>query len=204
MTKATARPAGDSMNFHAACARLRLLLSIAVHRRGTAPCLAWALVAGLAVAFAALAAVASQQGRRLQAAEAAAAVVPALAGDAPGEPPLLQALRSAEPPLAALRRITELARGLDITLQQGDFQATTHPRFAGGVLAQTRMTLPLRAPYPQIKAFVYALLRELPAASLDQLVLRRGAAGDAHIDATLTLSLWSLQAPSAPAGEPPR
>lgn len=192
------------MNLAATWARLRLLLSIAVHRRGSAPVLAWTLVAGLAVAFAALAAVAAQQGRRLQAAEAAAALVPALAGDAPGEPPLLQALRSAEPPLAALRRITELARGLDIALQQGDFQATTHPRFAGGALAQTRMTLPLRAPYPQIKAFTYAVLRELPAASLDQLVLRRGDAGDANIDATLTLSLWSLQAPLTPAGEPPR
>ncbi len=50
--------------------------------------------------------------------------------------------------------------------------------------------LPLRGDYRQLKRFVGAVLVAAPGVSLDQLTLKREAAGDGRLDAMVWLSLW--------------
>lgn len=84
-----------------------------------------------------------------------------------------------------LRTIFRVARRQQVQLLRGDY--------AGGRQAEARLAtydivLPVRAGYPGIRAFVAAVLNELPHASLADLRMER-AQGDA-IDARVHLTLF--------------
>ena len=93
------------------------------------------------------------------------------------------------PPAAALTGQVEalhrLARHAGLEAAQGEYRLERPSR---GLWAY-RIALPLRGTYPQMRAFVDALLAELPTASIDALRLERGRAADVELTGELRLTL---------------
>jgi hypothetical protein len=90
-----------------------------------------------------------------------------------------------------LQRIHAVAQANRLALMQGDY------RFVAGVggLARYQITLPLRGRYPDIRAFLAAVLAGLPTATLDKVSFDRPKIGDASVQATVRLSLFLREAP---------
>ena len=94
------------------------------------------------------------------------------------------------PPAASLtpevERLHRLARRSGLELAQGEYR---FEKTAAG-LSPYRVTLPVRGSYPQIRDFAAAILREMPAASLDALRFQRKRALDAELDAQVRLTFY--------------
>jgi hypothetical protein len=84
-----------------------------------------------------------------------------------------------------LQRIYALAHKSHLELMQGEYRIERRP---SGLIAY-RVSLPVRGSYPQIRAFVGALLAELPIASLDALRFERKKSGDTQLEAQLRLTV---------------
>lgn len=94
------------------------------------------------------------------------------------------------PPLAQLPeelgRVYALAQSARLELMQGEYRLD---RRAAGPVAY-RITLPIRGSYAQLRAFLDAVLREMPIASVDALRFERKRAADARLDAQVQLTLY--------------
>ena len=85
---------------------------------------------------------------------------------------------------AELEDLYGLARASKLELAQGEY------RLDKGVgLWSYRVTLPVRGSYSQIRAFVGAVLREKPIASVDAMRFERKRAGETMLDAQLRLTV---------------
>jgi hypothetical protein len=85
---------------------------------------------------------------------------------------------------AELDELYGLARASKLELAQGEY------RLEKGVgLWSYRVTLPVRGSYSQIRAFVGAVLRDKPIASVDALRFERKKAGEPMLDAQLRLTV---------------
>lgn len=85
---------------------------------------------------------------------------------------------------AELEDLYSLARASKLELAQGEY------RLEKGVgLWSYRVTLPVRGSYSQIRAFVGAVLRDKPIASLDAMRFERKKAGEPMLDAQLRLTV---------------
>lgn len=93
-----------------------------------------------------------------------------------------------------LERLHRLARAAGLELAQGEYRLE---RPAQGLWAY-RITLPVRGGYPQIRAFVGALLRDMPTASLEALRFERKKAAETELDAQLRITLHVRPAEDAP------
>ena len=82
-------------------------------------------------------------------------------------------------------RIHGFGRAAGLDLEQGEYRLE---RRATGLWAY-RISLPVRGTYPQLREFLAALLREVPAASVEALRFERKRAADAQLDAQLRLTL---------------
>jgi len=93
------------------------------------------------------------------------------------------------PPLAQLpeelARVYALAAAARLELRQGEYRLDKR---AAGPVAY-RITLPTRGSYAQMRAFLDAVLREMPLASVDALRFERERAADARLDAQIQLTL---------------
>lgn len=100
-----------------------------------------------------------------------------------------------------IRRLGVLARDAQITLAQGEYQQQQH---AATQLVQLQVSQPVRAAYPQLKAYIESVLRTMPNASLDQITARRENVGQTQLEVRLRWSFW-VHAPAAtekPKGAP--
>jgi hypothetical protein len=88
---------------------------------------------------------------------------------------------------AKVRQIVALAKSHGVVLTQSEFQTITEGH---GGLRQVQITLPVRASYPQLRAFVETVLRQLPMVSVDQIALKREAIVQASVEVRLKLSVW--------------
>jgi hypothetical protein len=86
---------------------------------------------------------------------------------------------------AELEQLHRLARLSGLELAQGEYRLE---RPANGLWAY-RVTLPVRGGYPQVRAFVGALLRDMPTASLEALRFERKRAAETELDAQLRITL---------------
>jgi hypothetical protein len=84
-----------------------------------------------------------------------------------------------------LERVHRLARGAGLELAQGEYRLE---RRAVG-LSPYRITLPVSGTYPQLREFLSAVLKTMPAASIDALRFERKRAADTHIEAQVRLTL---------------
>jgi hypothetical protein len=93
------------------------------------------------------------------------------------------------PPLAQLpdelARVYALAQAARLELRQGEYRLDKR---AAGPVAY-RITLPMHGSYAQMRAFVDAVLREMPLASVDALRFERERAADARLNAQVHLTL---------------
>lgn len=174
----------------------RLALEVWLYHHGWALPLATLLVAA-ALALAAFAIVPT--GQRIAALDKArlAAAVPAAAAAAapPAEPgrALRMLLAAADPAPAQMARVAALARRHGIELPQGHYRTSV---LAASGIVGTEVTLRYAAAYPQARAFVVALLRELPNASVDRVSFERDRS-DGSVAVAVQLTLWRLAAEGA-------
>ena len=93
-----------------------------------------------------------------------------------------------------LERVHRLARGAGLELAQGEYRLE---RRAVG-LSPYRITLPVSGTYPQLREFLSAVLKTMPAASIDALRFERKRAADTRLEAQVRLTLYVR-----PTGESP-
>ncbi|MFN0301108.1 MAG: GspMb/PilO family protein [Burkholderiales bacterium] len=86
-----------------------------------------------------------------------------------------------------LARINDAARSSGITLQSGEYKLE---RRGEQKLARYQMTLPVVGTYRQLREFIGALLAQVPAASLDEVTLRRESVSSQRIEARVRLTLY--------------
>jgi hypothetical protein len=106
-----------------------------------------------------------------------------------GREQALQRFYALFPPIerlsAELEDLYGLARASKLELAQGEY------RLEKGVgLWSYRVTLTMHGSYPQIRAFVGAVLRDKPIASVDALRFERKKAGERMLDAQLRLTVY--------------
>ena len=89
--------------------------------------------------------------------------------------------------LAKLHRIGD-AHGL--ALQQADYHAVED---GGRRLGQYRISIPVPATYPQLKAFLAEALGDMPNLSLDQLSVQKRAVGEATVEVQMQFTLYLRQ-----------
>ena len=93
-----------------------------------------------------------------------------------------------------LERLHRLARRAGLELAQGEYRLER--REAG--LWSYRITLPVRGGYPQLRGFLAAVLKDMPAASVDGLRFERKRAAETLLDAQVRVTLHVR-----PSGETP-
>ncbi|MDD4880629.1 MAG: type 4a pilus biogenesis protein PilO [Gallionellaceae bacterium] len=90
-----------------------------------------------------------------------------------------------------LEKVNAAAQSSRLQLMQGDYRFV-----AGGTrLAQYQITLPVAGSYPDIRAFITAVLAALPTASVDKVSFDRQEVGDPVVKATVRLSLYLRDEP---------
>jgi hypothetical protein len=65
---------------------------------------------------------------------------------------------------------------------------------SGGVMSY-QVSFPVSGPYPQVRQFIDATLRELPAVALSELSLTRKAIGDSSVEAQIRLTFFTRESP---------
>lgn len=93
------------------------------------------------------------------------------------------------PPAGALtdelERLHRLARRSGLELAQGEYRLERPPY---GLWAY-RVTLPVRGGYAQVRAFIGAVLADMPTASIETLRFERKKAAETELDAQLRITL---------------
>ena len=82
-----------------------------------------------------------------------------------------------------LARVHAIAGKLGLELKRADYRLDSQP---GRRLDRYQMTLPVQGPYPLIRAFVSAVLRELPTVSLEQIQFQRKDVADGSVDTQIS------------------
>lgn len=85
-----------------------------------------------------------------------------------------------------LERLYGLARAAHVDLMRADYRLEDR----GAPLAAYHITLPLHAPYPQLRAFIGATLQSMPTVAIDALSFERKKTGDSGVDAQLRLTAY--------------
>lgn len=86
-----------------------------------------------------------------------------------------------------LGKIYGAAKQAGVELASGEYE---FQRTDGSRLGRYRMSLPAHGSYEQLREFVAAVLQEVPAASLDDISLRREDIGSPDLEARLRLTLY--------------
>jgi Tfp pilus assembly protein FimV len=88
---------------------------------------------------------------------------------------------------AAIAAIHRAAAANGVSLVQGEYRLA---REAGAPLQRYQITLPAKASYPRLRAWLADTLNTVPAAALDEIALRRDDAGSAAVEARVRLTLF--------------
>ncbi|MDB5814668.1 MAG: hypothetical protein JWM03_323 [Rhodocyclales bacterium] len=92
---------------------------------------------------------------------------------------------------AQLRVLLDFAANNGVNVVQADYRRITDVRANSQVAySQLQISLPVKADYPSLRRFIYTALAQMPALSLDQLIVKREQSTGAQLDAQLVLSLW--------------
>ncbi|MDB5935179.1 MAG: hypothetical protein JWQ01_2523 [Massilia sp.] len=92
----------------------------------------------------------------------------------------------------ALDQLLKTAAAHALTVQQGDYTVTRSP---AGKLVRFEVMLPLRGSYPQVRAFLAALARDVPGMALENAQFERRDVGEPVLDVKLRLVLFLVRAP---------
>lgn len=100
---------------------------------------------------------------------------------------LVIALPDAAGTAAALAAVHLAASRHGVTLAQGEYRLA---RESGAPITRYQITLPARATYPQLRAWLADVLNGLPALALEEIALRRDDAATGVVEARLRLTLY--------------
>lgn len=90
--------------------------------------------------------------------------------------------------LTAVSMLTRLMHERGWSWRSTDYRET---RDAGSGLLRVQVRLDVSAPYPQIRAFIEQILRDVPQASVDAVEVKREGAEQPNPTAVISVSLWS-------------
>ncbi len=129
------------------------------------------------------------QGSAIAALKGQLAQLAPVAKSAPG--PLSAAALAALPPRGQapeiVAKILEEARAAGVELPRGQYE---YLPARDGVAARYRMTFPVQATYPQLRAFLDRTLVALPAVAVEGMRIERKAVGEPGVEAELRLSAF--------------
>lgn len=74
-----------------------------------------------------------------------------------------------------------------LTLESAEYQLQKQK---GSHLARYQITLPVKGTYPQLRGFVSDLLEKVPAAALEDIVIKREAIGNPMLEARLKITIF--------------
>ena len=94
----------------------------------------------------------------------------------------------AEAPLWVLR-IHQLAERNGLTLETGEYRLVKDAALG---MTRYQITLPLNGTYAQTRHFIAQVLRDVPAAALDDIVIKRESIGAASTQTRVQLALYLL------------
>lgn len=89
---------------------------------------------------------------------------------------------------AHIRKLQEFAAGMGLQVTQTDYR-----RLAGGQqqdYSELQIALPVKGNYPALRLFLLTVMAEIPALSLEQLIVKREQSSSDQIDAQIYFSLW--------------
>jgi hypothetical protein len=140
--------------------------------------------------FNALAPAQAQLRKRETLAAAAATVRPTLQGPRDDPSAELEQFYARFPRLdrldSELQALYAHAKASRVHLLQGEYRLEP----VGGNLTAYRVTLPVRASYPQLRQFVGRVLKDMPTTSLDAVRLERKKAAEAELEAQVRLTIY--------------
>lgn len=91
-------------------------------------------------------------------------------------------------PLAhGLERVHAIAAAHQLEMKRAEYRLSHPP---GQKLDRYRMVVPIQGDYTTLRAFVSAVLHELPTLSLDQIQLQRQDIADGRLDAQITFTFY--------------
>lgn len=88
---------------------------------------------------------------------------------------------------AAIERIYATAAQEGIALARGEYALALDPQTR---LARYQMLLPVRGSYPQLRSFLAAVRRQLPALVLEDIDLQRKRIADSELEGRLRMALY--------------
>lgn len=100
---------------------------------------------------------------------------------------LARVLGDPETTNAQIRALLDFAANSGVVVVQADYRRVADSQRA---YSQLQIALPVKADYLALRKFIYSVLSEMPALSLDQLIVKRDQANGAQIDAQMVFSLW--------------
>jgi type II secretory pathway component PulM len=101
------------------------------------------------------------------------------------------ALPDSSDTLHAVAVLNRAAKAGAFSLSNGEYRMA---RQGSGALLRYQITVPMRADYPHVRAWLAQVLNQLPNAALDEISLKREDAASAVLDAKLRLTLF-MRAP---------
>jgi hypothetical protein len=93
---------------------------------------------------------------------------------------------------ALLGVLLEQANAAHLTIDTGkyEFNATKT-----GAVVRYKVSFPVTGPYPQVREFIDATLKAMPAVAISDLTLERKSVGDAAVEAQIRLTVFTKGAP---------
>ncbi len=92
------------------------------------------------------------------------------------------------------QQLIEIAARHKIDLPRAEYLSTVDEP---GGMVRVQVSLAVATRYPQFRAFIEEVLRNLPAASLDQFSVRREHVAQAQVEVWVRISFWAVRAPGA-------
>jgi hypothetical protein len=86
-----------------------------------------------------------------------------------------------------LAKISRAARANGLQLASGEYRLT---RSATAALLRYQVVLPVQGSYPQVRAFVDAILADVPAAVVEEISIKRESVESPRVDARIRLTLY--------------
>ncbi|PHV04160.1 hypothetical protein CSQ96_27125 [Janthinobacterium sp. BJB412] len=89
-----------------------------------------------------------------------------------------------------LKELVEVAQANGVTLAKADYKAQAEPR---GGFTRYQITLPIKADYAKVQAFILAALQALPTLTLDSVAFRREQIEAGEVEARIQFQLLVRQ-----------
>ena len=106
--------------------------------------------------------------------------------------PVLRTLPGRAEMPAVLGELLRQADAAQLTLDSGKYEISATK---GSDVVRYHVSLPVKGPYPQVRQFLDATLKSMPAVAISELSFERKAIGDPAIEAQVRLTIFTRSTP---------